>query len=496
VSVAVPNVGALLSRHAGRGLTAIVDLTSADEPREISYDELDRACDAIAAGLAARGLGRGDRVGILSLNRPEYVATLFGAMRAGCVPVPLNVKLPADTLAYIADDAGLALLFTDAGHRRVCPSVPVVDFDDGYRDFLKPGTVAAMTPGPTDLCLQPYTSGSTGRPKGVLLHHAGQAWQIDVLVRARNLTCADSIMVAAPLYHKNALVWTKVAVGAGASLVMLPRFDARRYVEAIGRWRVTRLSGVPTMFQLILAERDTLAAIDRTTVRAIGVGSAPASAALMEALERMFPNATATNGYGITEGGPVMFGPHPRGTPRPPASIGYPLPGADVKLVPGPDEGVLFTRNPGVMLGYHKLPEETARRLKDNWLDTGDICRRDADGFYYFVGRDDDMFVCGGENVYPGDVVAVIERHPDVLQAAVIAVDHELKGQVPVAFVVARPGASLTEQAVKQWALAHGPAYAHPRRVIMTAEIPLAGTGKIDRAALRALVQRGEDSVL
>ncbi len=490
MSAPVLNVGALLSRHTQGGLTAIVDLTNPEGAREIGYDELDRACDAVAAGLAARGLGHGDRVGILSLNRPEYVETLFGAMRAGCVPVPLNIKLPADTLAYIAGDAELACVFADTVHRRVCPNVPVVDFDDGYAEFLKPGPFAAVPPGLTDVCLQPYTSGSTGRPKGVLLHHAGQAWQIDVLVRARNLTPADSIMVAAPLYHKNALVWTKVGLGAGASLVMLPRFDARRYVEAIGRWRVTRLSGVPTMFQLILAEQQALAAIDRTTVRAVGVGSAPASPALIEALERMFPNATATNGYGITEGGPVMFGPHPKGTPRPPASIGHPLPGAEVKLVPGPDEGVLFTRNPGVMLGYHNLPAETARRLKDGWLDTGDICRRDAHGFYYFVGRDDDMFVCGGENVYPGDVVAIIERHPDVLQAAVIAVDHELKGQVPTAFVVARPGSSLTEQAVKEWTLTHGPAYAHPRRVIMTPEIPLAGTGKIDRAALKALAGR------
>ena len=487
MSAAGSNVGALLCRHVGRGLTAIVDLTNPQEPREIGYDELDRACDAVAAGLAARGLGRGARIGILALNRPQYVETLFGAMRAGCVPVPLNVKLPADTLAYIAGDAGLALVFTDAVHRRACPNVPVVDFDDEYATFLKPGPFAPVTPGPTDLCLQPYTSGSTGRPKGVLLHHAGQAWQIDALVAARRLTPADSIMVAAPLYHKNALVWTKVGLGAGASLVMLPRFDARRYVEAIGRWRVTRLSGVPTMFQLILAEQEALAAIDRTTVRAIGVGSAPASAALIEALERMFPHAAATNGYGITEGGPVMFGPHPHGTPRPPASIGHPLPGCEVKLVPGPEEGVLFTRNPGVMLGYHNLPAETARRLHDGWLDTGDICRRDADGFYYFVGRDDDMFVCGGENVYPGDVVAIIERHPDVLQAAVIAVEHELKGQVPLAFVVARPGSRLTEQAVKEWTLTHGPAYAHPRRVIMTEQIPLAGTGKIDRAALKVL---------
>ena len=275
------------------------------------------------------------------------------------------------------------------------------------------------------------------------------------------MTPDDRVLVAAPLYHKNALVWTKVGMAAGASLVLLARFDQRLYVESIGRYEVTRLSGVPTMFHLILSD-PALAATDKSSVRFIGVGSAPASPALFEALHRAFPNAAATNGYGVTEAGPVMFANHPNGLPRPATSIGYPLEGCEIRLDPGPDEGVLLTRNPGVMAAYHNLPEETARRLKDGWFDTSDVCRRDADGFYYFVGRTDDMFVCGGENVYPGDVEGTLERHPDVLQAAVLPVDHELKGQVPVAFVVARPGSGLSEQAVKEWALAHGPAYQHP----------------------------------
>ena len=320
------NVGTFLARHTGRALPAIVDLSRPDAPREIGYDELDAACDAVANALAARGLGRGDRVGILALNRPEYVETLFGTMRAGCVPVPLNIKLATDTLGFIARDADLRLLFVDRVHRGAAPAgVPVVDFDADYDRFVKPGAFAAVSPGPTDLCLQPYTSGSTGRPKGVLLGHAGQAWQIPTLVRARKLVPEDRILVAAPLYHKNALVWAKVGLAAGAALVLLARFDARLYIEAIGRYRVTTLSGVPTMFQLILREREALAAIDRTSVRRIGVGSAPASPALFEALAEAFPNAVATNGYGVTEAGPVMFASHPDGRPRPLGSIGYPL---------------------------------------------------------------------------------------------------------------------------------------------------------------------------
>jgi long-chain acyl-CoA synthetase len=477
------NVGSLLR---GSTNTAIIDLSKPETPRQITYAELDAACDSVAAGLAARGIGRSDRVGILALNRLEYIAALYGTMRAGAIPVPLNIKLPAETLAFIAQDACLSLLFVDAAHRKVAPpNVPLVDFDADYAEFLKPGPFTALSPEANDVCLQPYTSGSTGRPKGVLLTHAGQAWQIDALVRARRMTPADCVLVAAPLYHKNALVWTKVCMAAGASIVLLARFDQRLYVESIGRYKVTRLSGVPTMFQLILND-PALARTDVSTVRFMGVGSAPASASLFEALHRAFPNGSATNGYGVTEAGPVMFANHPQGKPRPPASIGYPLEGCEIRLEPGPDEGVLLTRNPGVMLAYHNLPEETAKRLKDGWFDTGDVCRRDADGFYYFVGRTDDMFVCGGENVYPGDVEGTLERHPDIQQAAVLPVDHELKGQVPVAFVVARPGSGLTEQAVKEWALAHGPAYQHPRRVFLVPELPLAGTNKIDRAALKA----------
>ncbi len=484
------NVGTLVSlsplgRGQGEGL-AIIDLSKPTHPCEVTYAQLDAACNAVAAGLTARGLGRGDRVGILALNRTEYIEALYGTMRAGAIPVPLNIKLPAESLAFIARDAGLSLLFVDSVHRKLAPpDVPGVDFDADYAELLKPGPFTAVEPQPGDVCLQPYTSGSTGRPKGVLLTHAGQAWQIGALVAARRMTADDRVLVAAPLYHKNALVWTKVGLAGGSALVLLARFDQRLYVESIGRYRVTRLSGVPTMFHLILND-PALTATDKSSVRFIGVGSAPASPALFEALQRAFPNAVATNGYGVTEAGPVMFANHPNGLPRPATSIGHPLAGCEIRLDPGPDEGVLLTRNPGVMAAYHNLPEETARRLKDGWFDTGDVCRRDADGFYYFVGRSDDMFVCGGENVYPGDVETTLERHPDVLQAAVLPVDHELKGQVPVAFVVARPGSGLDEQGVKEWALAHGPAYQHPRRVFLVPELPLAGTNKIDRAALKA----------
>ena len=265
------NVGSTLSPHGGRRV-AIVDLSRPETPREITYAELDATCDAIAAGLVARGIVRGARVGILALNRTDYIAALYGTMRAGAIPVPLNIKLPAEGLAFIARDAELKLLFVDAAHHKAAPpDVPAVDFDADYAQFLKPGPFAVVEPEPGDICLQPYTSGSTGRPKGVLLTHAGQAWQIDALMKARRMTPDDRVLVAAPLYHKNALVWTKVGLAGGSSLVLLARFDQRLYVESIGRYRVTRLSGVPTMFHLILSD-PVLVRTDVSCVRFVGVG--------------------------------------------------------------------------------------------------------------------------------------------------------------------------------------------------------------------------------
>jgi acyl-CoA synthetase (AMP-forming)/AMP-acid ligase II len=148
-------------------------------------------------------------------------------------------------------------------------------------------------------------------------------------------------------------------------------------------------------------------------------------------------------------------------------------------------------RNPGVLLGYHNLPEETAKRLRDGWYYTGDVCRRDAEGFYYFVGRTDDMFVCGGENIFPIEVETMLERHPAVHQAYVMPFPHDTKGECPYAFVVLREGASATEEDLKEFALAHGPAYQHPRRVFFLDQLPLAGTNKVDKPLLRKWVAEG-----
>lgn len=488
------NLGAPFAEHAQSDRVALIDLYDPAAPRPVTYRALDAQCNAVARGLVRAGLRPGDRIGILSLNRLEFVTTVFGAMRAGAVPVPVNIKLAAPTVAFILEDAGAKLVFAESGLRRlVPPALRIVDFDghgpNGFVDFADPGTFELFEPAPDSVAIQPYTSGSTGRPKGVLLTHYGQNWSRRILAHTRGCTEADVILVAAPLYHKNALNALKQGFTAGATLPLMPRFDAERYIEAIGRHHCTIISGVPTMMSMVLKRKDLLERVDTKSVRTVMMGSAPSSPQLLEELRQWFPRAEPLVVYGVTEGGPVPLGPHPDGKPRPPGSIGAPYAGTQARLVGGPseDEGELAVKNPGILLGYHNLPEETARRVREGWYYTGDVCRRDADGFYYFLGRTDDMFVSGGENIFPIEVETVLERHPAVHQAFVLPFEHELKGAVPHAFIVLRKGAHTDEDDIKRFAIANGPAYQHPRRVYFLDALPLAGTNKVDKAALRRL---------
>jgi acyl-CoA synthetase (AMP-forming)/AMP-acid ligase II len=494
------NLGDVVAGAPDPSRTALIDLNDAATPREWTFDALDRAAAAVARGLVARGHKRGERVAILSANRAEYLTVFLGAMRAGLIAVPVNLKLPAAAIEHILGDAAVSVVFVDRERRPAVPAgVPVVALDAGLDAFADPGAFSSVAPDPGEVAMILYTSGSSGLPKGVPLTHAGALWTTAHRLRATPDMEQHRLLVAAPLYHMNAL-WVScvVALPGRASVVLLPRFAARPYIEAIGRYRCTWLTAIPTMMALVLQEPAALAATDRSSVRRVNIGSAPLTQALVERVKAAFPGAQVTNGWGTTESGPVAFGPHPGGVPRPDVALGYPVEGVEVRLVAGDgraaDEGVLHIRTPALMPGYLNLPHKTAEVMTaDGYYVTGDVMRRDADGFYSFVGRADDMFVCGGENIYPGEVETMLERHPGIRQACVVAVPDEVRGAKPVAFVVWADGNEPSAEAVKQWALAHAPPYQHPRHVEFVSELPLAGTGKIDRKHLveRALALTG-----
>lgn len=484
-----------LPRHGER--TALIDLR--EEPaRQLSALELDSLCIAVARGLLRRGIRRGVRVGILAENRLEFIAAYSGIMRMGAVAVPVNHKLPRDTIAHVFRDSAIELTFADADRRPLVPeSVPVIDLDgdhaEGFEALLDPGLLETYDPTEEDLAEILYTSGSTGLPKGVPLNHHGQLWAINHYLEPLPAEAPqDTTIVVAPLYHMNGLFNITVALAKRFRVISLPRFDARRFLDAAAHYRCTVLSGIPTMFALMVRERNLIERLDLSSVREVTIGSAPLTDALLAQVQRLFPNAEIRNGFGTTEAGPAVFGPHPQGIPRPPLSLGYPFADVGCRLVDGAsgDSGVLALRTPALMRGYLNQPQATASRMRDGWYVTGDVMRRDENGFYFFVGRADDMFVCGGENIYPGEIEKLLERHAAVAQAIVVPAPDDIKGQIPVAFIVPRSGAPASAEEIKQYALREGPAFAHPRFIEFMQQLPVSGTHKIDRSWLTAEAAR------
>jgi len=446
--------------------------------------------DAFVKTLASLPLAPASRIALLGENSAGYLALYFAIMRAGHVAVPLNHRLPDETLDFILHDADVSLVAADpAFHTRVPREFPaVVGLNEPAGELLAQLSATAVRPADSGadfagLCKILYTSGSTGRPKGVLLTHEGMRWALarglEDLVDVRG----ETGLVVAPLYHKNGLYFSSLLLASGNGIVLLPRFSAGAYLDAIVAHRCSWLTGVPTMFALLA--RENWQAYDLSHVTRINVGSAPLSTTLLEAMRRMFPAAGITNGYGTTEAGPAIFTRAGLAADACPRALGKPVPGIELRLGDADtDQGVLSVRAPSLMRGYLNLPEQTARALRDGWLVTGDIMRRDADGVFSFVGRADDMFVCGGENIYPAAVESLLERCPGVEQAAVLPLEHAIKGRVPVACVVRAPGSTLSAEELTAWSIANGPAYAHPRQIVFCDALPMGTTLKVDKRAL------------
>lgn len=503
MSGVVRNLGSIGSKFRDKGHLAIVDLRDPEKPREIDYPAYHAACDAVARGLVKRGFKPGARVGLLCSNRAEFLEIFYGTMRAGVVPVMIGILQPAETLAWIMQDASVELVFCEAALREKLPNdVPVVMIDgkgtDSLESFMDVGSFEPFKPDHESIAFVAYTSGSTGRPKGALLSHRAHSWVAEMISTDRDFAPSDRMVVAAPLYHKHGMNSIKCVLYGGSTVVLMPKFNARAYIEAINRYRITVVSGVPTMFAMMLQQRDLLAGRDYSFVRLATLGGAPASDELIDQVAELFPNAQINLIFGITETSAALFGRHPQGADRPRHSVGYPIDGNEFKLVGGdsPDFGTLHVRGPGMMSGYLNNPEQMAKRIDaEGWYNTGDILRRDEIGWYYFIGRADDMFTSSGHNIYPAEVELMLERHGDVDQAVVVPAPDKIKHAVPYAFLVKRAGSVLSEDDVKQHALKNAPPYQYPRKVVFVDALPLNTVGKIDRRKLEAEAKRLSEQV-
>jgi len=472
-------------------------LALAQEGMSITYAELDERADRVAGWLTARGVEPGERVALLWSNDVRYVEALLGIMRAGAIAVPLNVRQTDEILDYVLDDAQVCGIL--AGTAEQERATDLAQRSGSVRfvttaDALQLGERLLKVPpyGPDSVCMLPYTSGSTGKPKGVPLTHGGQVWCADILRKIYFFDESDVALLAAPLFHENAAMTLKALLLAGGTCVVLPGFDPVVVLRAIDRYRVTYLSGVPAMYRMLLNESEELARCDVSSVRFASAGSAPVTVDLLEQFQEVF-GAPIAEGYGLTEGGPDVLI-TPRWGMNKLGSVGIPIPGCEVQLrdgsgateVPLGEVGELWVRNPGVTPGYYQLPQVTEERIRDGWLATRDLMRCDEDGYYFFVGRADDLINVGGENVYPKEVEQLLLRHPQVRDVAVVGAPDRTKGAIPVAFVVPSAQGVVTGAQLAEFFHTVGPHYAYPRVIEFVGELPLTGAGKIDRAALEA----------
>lgn len=475
------------------------------EGRTFTYGAMAARVSTAAAALSAAGLGHGDRVALYLENSPAFVESYLGALWLGAVTVPVNTRYRQEELRHILSNSGARLAVTDpAGlpelekvrdDAREVRQVIVVgrgtDADVATWEGLGGGRRAEPAAiGPGDLAMIGYTSGTTGRSKGAMLTHGGFCANSASLTRAWGWTAADRLLLTLPLFHMHGLgVGLHGTLVQGSRVTVTRRFEALETVETLARGEHTMFFGVPTMYVRLLA------ALRATPLRPRGLrllvsGSAPLSPETFAAVQAEL-GLPILERYGMTE--TVMNTGNPLAGPRKPGSVGVPFNGVSVRVVdPGTgvpqDDGLsgeIQIRGPNVFAGYFRNEEATREAFTaDGWFRTGDLGYRDADGFYFLNGRARELIISGGFNVYPREVEEVLERHPDVAEAAVVGIVDPDLGERVVAAVVSR-SASPDAEALRRHCGQLLAGFKKPREVVFLPELPRNAMGKIQKHVLK-----------
>lgn len=505
-------VAAMLARQA----ISRPDQVAFTDPRQsVTYADLARRTAALAGHLLDLGLGRGERFLMYLDNGIEVAEGYLAAPRAGVVAVCANPTATRPELEYIAENSGARVLVTDSAHLPISLAVAnatpqlrtiiltgageIPSTPDGIRvvryDELMTATRSILPPDDTGLdewSFMLYTSGTTGRPKGVQLTQRGCLWVVAACwIPVTGLGPEDHLLNTLPLFHSYALVLSVLGVtAAGARATLLPKFSPADIESRFAADGVTVFPGVPTMFQYLLNSRAPGDPLKAPDLRICISAGAILSASLNQEFED-YAGVPLLDGYGITETS-TMVTMNAAGVPRVPGSCGVPLPGVslrfvgpmDVDVLPG-EEGELWVQGPNVSLGYHELPDATAAAFTDGWYRTGDLGRRDANGFITITGRLKELIIRAGENIAPAEVEDVICRHPSVQDVAVIGAPHPDLGEVPVAFIVPRPGMVLDRDSLIELCRQNLAYFKVPTEIFEIGEIPRTGSGKVRRLELK-----------
>lgn len=513
-------------------------LAWADDFRRCSYRVAENRVARLATWLTRQGVRRGDRVALWLGNRGAVLEAIFACARIGAVALPINGRLtPVEVAFQLSDAAPRVLLLERSGRARadqalaqskaptpVCLEVgaasasepapagthafdPAQDADagDAYEAALaaSPAAPPAYTPNPDDPMILMYTSGTTGLPKGALLPHRKTLYNSRNARACFGITSDDRVLVVAPLFHSLGLqILALPALYCGAGVVIQEGFDAARVWQAIADEGISYLGGVPTAHQRLLEALEAREArADRPSgnasrLRFVFTAGAAAPAELIRAYHRH--GLALIQGYGQTETSLLTCLDADRALAKA-GSVGRPLPHAEIRLVAretldGPCEvwrdvvigeiGEILVRGPITMLGYWQRPEATRETLRGDWLRTGDLAIRDDDFDITLVGRAREMYISGGENVYPAEVEAVLLSHPDIAEAAVVAIADAKWGEVGRAHVVAKPGIALDIEALQTWLAPRLARFKQPREIVVEAALPRTASGKVQKHRL------------
>jgi len=480
-----------------------------DGDRRLTYRALRDRVAAAAAGLQAMDVRRGDRVAVLSINRAEYIEILFASARLGAIVVPLNWRLTPAELAFQVGDSQPKLAFVDPELQPLAEELrgeSEAQTLDGWVAFNGADApipwaqdyAALLARGESspegrfdDPLLIMYTSGTTGRPKGAVLTQGTQLWNSINIGAAVSLVAADVTLNALPMFHTGGIgLFTLPTLHIGATAVLQRKFDPDETVRLIREHGVTAMFGVPAIY-LALLQSEAFREADLSTVR-FSCGGAPCPLSIIEAFRDR--GLLFQQGYGLTETAPTCLIIPAADAFRKAGSAGKAAVHVEVRVVddegkdvPPDAVGEVWTRGPNLFSGYWRRPEATAEAFAGDWFRTGDLARIDAEGFIYIVDRKKDMIISGGENIYPAEVEDVLYRHPAVAEVTVVGIPDERWGEVPKAFVVTKPGQSMTADDVLRFCEGRLARYKIPKAVAFVNVLPRNAAGKVLKRQLRDL---------
>ncbi len=520
-----------------RPLGEILKLAASDVPdrpataflgASLTWAEVKDRSDRLATALARFGIAKGDRVGIMLPNCPQYLIAAFAILRIGGIVVNINPLYTPREIAVVASDSGMRLLITldllaanalavrdqtaieaimitsaaeQSAAAAQCPAVEGTQRLSDLTAKVTDANVPSVSIDPeNDVAVLQYTGGTTGVPKGAMLTHYNifaNVIQTTVLHHPDQKRGQERILLVIPFFHIYGFTVGLISgTWQGAQQILIPKYDVEALLTAIRDFRPTYFPAVPTIYVSILTHpRAREYGIDK--VRGFNSGSAPLPVEVIDQFERM-TGGTLNEGYGLSEASPVTHT-TPSLSRRKPGSIGIPLPDTDIKIVDLVEgtkevavgtEGELCIAGPQIMKGYWKRPDETEIALRKDaqgrvWLYTGDVARMDDDGYCYIVQRKKDMIIVGGFNVYPSEVESVLFAHPGVMEAAVIGVPHDYYGEVVKAFVVPKPGARVSVEELRSHCAENLAEFKRPVEIELRQSLPKTAVGKILRRELR-----------